>query len=60
MSNNPWPYGQATRARIRSNLAAYPRRAAALGGLRLAAVSVVLAPSVPEAGAAGAAASVLR
>lgn len=44
MSKNPWPYGQATRERIRSNLAAYPRRAAAPEGLRAAAVSVVLAP----------------
>jgi 8-oxo-dGTP pyrophosphatase MutT (NUDIX family) len=51
MSKNPWPYRQATRERIRSNLAAYPRRAAAPGGLRAAAVSVVLAPSVPESGA---------
>ena len=45
MSENPWPYGQATRERIRSNLAAYPRWAAAPDGLRAAAVSVVLAPS---------------
>jgi 8-oxo-dGTP pyrophosphatase MutT (NUDIX family) len=44
MSENPWPYGQATRERIRSNLAAYPRRVAAPEGLRAAAVSVVLAP----------------
>ena len=44
MSKNPWPYGQATRERIRSNLAAYPRRAAVPEGLRAAAVSVVLAP----------------
>jgi 8-oxo-dGTP pyrophosphatase MutT (NUDIX family) len=48
MSENPWPYGQATRERIRSNLAAYPRRSAALEGLRAAAVLVVLAPSVLE------------
>ncbi len=48
MSNNPWPYGQATRERIRSNLAAYPRRAAAADGLRAAAVSVVLAPSAVD------------
>ncbi len=46
MSENPWPYGQATRDRIRSNLAAYPRRTVAPEGLRAAAVSVVLAPSV--------------
>ena len=49
MSRNPWPYGQATRERIRLNLAAYPRRAAAAEGLRAAAVSVVLAPSVDHA-----------
>jgi len=44
MSKNPWPYGQATREHIRSNLAAYKRRAEAAEGLRPAAVSVVLAP----------------
>ncbi|MHA1529860.1 MAG: NUDIX hydrolase [Alphaproteobacteria bacterium] len=44
MNETPWPYDQATRERIRSNLAAYPRRAAAPEGLRAAAVSVVLAP----------------
>ena len=51
MGEGPWPYSQATRAHIRANLARYSRRAAALGGLRAAAVSVVLAPSVPESGA---------
>ena len=51
MSENPWPYGQATREHIRSNLAAYKRRAEAPDGLRAAAVSVVLAPSVLESGA---------
>ena len=45
MSENPWPYGQATRERIRSNLAAYSRRVSATDGLRAAAVSVVLAPA---------------
>ena len=54
MSKNPWPYGQATRERIRSNLAAYPRRAAAADGLRAAAVSVVLAPSALESAVDGA------
>jgi 8-oxo-dGTP pyrophosphatase MutT (NUDIX family) len=49
MSETPWPYGQATRERIRSNLAAYPRRVAAAEGLRAAAVSVVLVPSVDRA-----------
>jgi len=47
MSEISWPYGHATRERIRSNLAAYARRTAPAGGLRAAAVSVVLAPSVP-------------
>ena len=55
MSENPWPFDQATRERIRSNLAAYPRRAVAPEGLRAAAVSVVLAPSVLESAADGAA-----
>ena len=49
MSENPWPYEQATRERIRSNLAAYPRRTAVAEGLRPAAVSVVLAPSAQGA-----------
>jgi 8-oxo-dGTP pyrophosphatase MutT (NUDIX family) len=49
MSKNPLPYGQATREHIRSNLAAYPRRVAAAEGLRAAAVSVVLAPSMDRA-----------
>jgi 8-oxo-dGTP pyrophosphatase MutT (NUDIX family) len=53
MSENPWPYGQATREHIRSNLAAYPRRVAATEGLRPAAVTVVLAPSVLESGEDG-------
>ena len=59
MSKNPWPYGQATREHIRSNLAAYSRRAVAAEGLRPAAVSVVLAPSVLESGADGATACLL-
>ncbi len=59
MSKNPWSYGQATRERIRSNLAAYPRRAAAPEGLRAAAVSVVLAPSILVAAADGAATTFL-
>ncbi|MCH8168073.1 MAG: CoA pyrophosphatase [Proteobacteria bacterium] len=59
MSKNPWPYGQATREHIRSNLAAYSRRAVAAEGLRPAAVSVVLAPSVLESGADGATAFLL-
>ncbi len=49
MRTSPWPYGQATRAHIRANLARYSRRAAALGGLRAAAVSVVLAASEGQA-----------
>ncbi len=59
MSRNPWPYGQATREQIQSNLAAYPRRAAAAEGLRAAAVSVVLAPSILEPSADGAATTFL-
>ena len=49
MSEGSWPYSQATRERIRANLAGYSRRTAAPEGLRAAAVSVVLAP-LPDHG----------
>jgi len=45
MNQGPWPYTEATRARIRANLAGYRRRAVAPDGLRAAAVAIVLAPS---------------
>ncbi len=49
MSEGPWPYTGAARARIRANLAGYSRRVVVADGLRPAAVSVVLAPSVDRA-----------
>jgi 8-oxo-dGTP pyrophosphatase MutT (NUDIX family) len=48
MSDGPWPYTDATREHIRANLAGYRRRVEAPEGLRIAAVSVVLAPSISE------------
>lgn len=39
-----WPYTAATRARLAGNLGAYARRAHPAGGLRPAAVAIVLAP----------------
>lgn len=40
-----WPHTAATRRRVAANLAAYGRRRHAAGGLRPAAVVIVLAPS---------------
>ena len=48
MSDGPWPYTETTREHICANLAGYRRRVEASGGLRTAAVSVVLAPSISE------------
>ena len=45
MTEDPWPYTDALRERIRTNLAGYARQAAPPEGLRAAAVAIVLAPS---------------
>jgi len=45
MRGGDWPYDEATRERIRTNLAAYARLRDVPEGLRRAAVSIVLAPS---------------
>jgi 8-oxo-dGTP pyrophosphatase MutT (NUDIX family) len=55
MTQDPWPYTEATREHIRANLARYGRQVTTAEGPRPAAVSVVLAPPVlePAPGAAG-------